>query len=314
MRPAAESPDHVVAGRDESAGSARSAESGGQDGLGQGGAFGDCADCGVRHSLPEGAARAHALGVMEEFRRTQRLDYKATEAEADPKLRFESLFAARGNMFGVLECVDRKGSTVFLRAFSSLADGVRKVDGWVMPVLSAVVYNETILPAQAEIKRLTNEIERVSAEAPLERDALTRRRRDVSRDLWDEMCRLYRFRNFRGEERTLRDAVFPGAAITGGMGECCAPKLLQHAALNELRPLSIAEFYWGDPVGLKAYEAEIVEREAGAVQAPSIRKTRLRERERAQVNARRKEVGEFYPSCEARCQPLLGFMLCGVEA
>ena len=60
------------------------------------------------------------------------------------------------------------------------------------------------------------------------------------------------------------------------MGECCAPKLLNHAALNGLKPLSMAEFYWGSG---------------------------------PQVGSR--ISGEFYESCEARCQPILGYMLCG---
>ena len=76
----------------------------------------------------------------------------------------------------------------------------------------------------------------------------------------------------------LDTAVVPGTPITGGMGECCAPKLLNHAARNGLKPLSIAEFFWGE--------------------GPMLR---------------RRVSGKFYPSCEARCQPLLGFMLCGLD-
>ncbi len=276
---------------------------------GASGAEGDCARCGVRHALPEGRARAHALEVMEEFRQLERLDYRVASAEADPKLRFEHLFAARGNMFGVLECLDREGQSVFLRAFSSLAEGVRQIDGWVLPILSASVYHEVILPAQEEIKRLTSQMKRGGDVSTAFGQGLAEERRRVSQSLWEEMCSLYRFRNFRGEERVLREAVLPGTPLTGGMGECCAPKLLQHAALNGLRPLSIAEFYWGDSNSNGQREGE----RAPARSDSNSRRMRRMRRDRAHAEQRRKTSGAFYPSCEARCQPLLGFMLCGMD-
>ena len=109
---------------------------------------------------------------------------------------------------------------------------------------------------------------------------LTERRTRLSQDLWRRMQTLYRFHNFRGDVRSLKEAFFPTHTgnITSGVGECCAPKLLNHAARNDLRPVGIAEFYWG-----------------GSNKSGS------------------RKPGEFYPSCEARCRPILGFMLCGLE-
>lgn len=242
--------------------------------------FGVCTRCERKHQLPVGQAEVHAREVMVEFESIQRLDYRVPDpAEADPALSFAALFPEGvGCMFGVLEALDDAGETVFLRAFSSLREGIRCVEGWVPPVLSQSVYDEMILPAQAEIKSLTAELESLTAESPAYRSA-EEARRSRSRALWEEMCRTYRFMNFRGEERALREAVLPGAPITGGMGECCAPKLLNHAARKGLRPVSLAEFYWGDGEG-----------RGGRVS------------------------GRFYPSCAARCQPLLGFLLCGAEA
>jgi hypothetical protein len=54
---------------------------------------------------------------------------------------------------------------------------------------------------------------------------------------------LYRLSNFRGESRPMTE-VFQGGIPTGA-GDCCAPKLLNHAALHGLTPLGISEFYWG---------------------------------------------------------------------
>jgi hypothetical protein len=243
------------------------------------GTFGDCRTCQRRHSLPHGNARAHALDMMREFEAIARLDYLASDHDADPRLSFANLFAAgRGNMFGVLECEDGDGQTVILRAFSSLWDGIRQIEGWVLPVLSVEIYDEMILPAQQEIKAMTTELNGLDLESSSGRADVFARRKGISQALWKKMCASYRFCNFRGEERSLAEAVLPGTPITGGMGECCAPKLLNHAARHGLRPLGLAEFYWG-----------------------------------SDKQGSRRVPGEFYESCEARCRPILGFMLCGLE-
>ena len=61
-------------------------------------------------------------------------------------------------------------------------------------------------------------------------------------------------------------------------GDCCAPKLLDHAARNNLKPVGIAEFYWG----------------------PSN-------------PSQTKKHGQFYPACRGKCEPILGHMLEGME-
>ena len=64
----------------------------------------------------------------------------------------------------------------------------------------------------------------------------------------------------------------------GGTGECCAPKLLQYAYLNHLKPICMAEFWVG----------------------PS------------KQNEMRIE-GNFYPSCQHKCYPLLNYMMQGLD-
>lgn len=260
------------------------------------GAFGHCVDCARTHSLPAGQARTYALRMMDEFERIQRLDYLACEVDADPSLSFVKLFAGRGNMFGVLESVDAKGKTVFLRAYSALTGGTRLIDGWVPPVLSEELYEGVILPAQREIKRLTTEKNSLEASGIPAAETEARRRR-LSQVLWERMCFEYTFQNFRGEVRRLEDAALPGAPIAGGIGECCAPKLLTFAARNGLRPIGIAEFYWNGRAS-QTYDTELAgsQAELNPELLDSLRVS-----------------GEFYPSCEARCQPILGFMLCGLD-
>jgi Pseudouridylate synthases, 23S RNA-specific len=63
-----------------------------------------------------------------------------------------------------------------------------------------------------------------------------------------------------------------------GAGECAAPKLLQYAYINNLKPVAMAEFWLGD--------------------SP---KTEIR------------HSGFFYPACKHKCEPILDFMLSGLD-
>ena len=63
-----------------------------------------------------------------------------------------------------------------------------------------------------------------------------------------------------------------------GAGECALPKLLQYAYLHQLKPLAMAEFWWGD--------------------SP---KNEIRHH------------GYYYPSCRGKCEPILQHMLQGLE-
>jgi hypothetical protein len=225
-----------------------------------------------------GRARSHALALMHEFREIRRLDYLAAAEVADPRLAFDHLSQGeRGHMFGVLECRDPAGRSVILRAFSSLHEGIRKVEGWVPPILSAQTYRDLVLPGQCEIKRLSREMKTSDRGSPRHAQ-LFGARREISQRLMRDIQSRYSFMNFRGEESSLRNAYLFSDSIPGGVGECCAPKLLNHAARKGLKPVGIAEFYWG-------WENSPGERRSG----------------------------DFHPCCEARCRPILGFMLCGAQ-
>ena len=89
----------------------------------------------------------------------------------------------------------------------------------------------------------------------------------------------YIVHNFLGEEKNIGE-IFSDKGIVppGGTGECAAPKLLEYAFRNGLKPLAMGEFWYG--------------------QSPE---TAVRTH------------GHFYPSCTSKCGPLLGFMLKGVD-
>jgi len=108
--------------------------------------------------------------------------------------------------------------------------------------------------------------------------ALKRQRRELSRILMQDIFSLYQLPNFRGEVCSLQQLFGDETGIPTGTGDCCAPKLLAHAARNNLIPGSLAEFYYG--------------------------------RNNASGNCVHQQ---FYLPCTTRCLPILGHMLCGLE-
>ena len=86
--------------------------------------------------------------------------------------------------------------------------------------------------------------------------------------------------NASGESRDLCEIFVdtPQHTPPAGAGECAAPKLLQYAYTNSYHPLAMAEFWVGD-----SPKEEI------------------------------RRHGCFYPSCKAKCEPILGWMLQGLD-
>lgn len=237
-----------------------------------------CARCGRMHLLPPDLAWPEALLLMERLARSGRIDFEAAVTDADPRCATAPLFAADGGkMFGVLVCGDSQGRPVVLRAFSGQFGGLWEVAGWVGPIFDPAAFDRLTRDTERAIKRLGAEIDQADA-LPDYRQPLVHRRRTLSRDLMRQIHDLYRLANFRGEHRLLIDAFQGDSLPPSGTGDCCAAKLLQHAALHGLRPQGLVEFYWGRP------------------------------------NASGRRVhGGLYPACEARCRPVLGYMLCGLE-
>ncbi len=118
-----------------------------------------------------------------------------------------------------------------------------------------------------------NELESAMADLKAERKRLSDA---LQRWLFQQLEML----NARGERRNLLDIFAPTPQRTppAGTGECCAPKLLQHAFAMGYHPLCMAEFWLG--------------------QSPKIEIRR---------------EGAFYPACPGKCGPTLGFMLQGLE-
>ncbi|KHT39150.1 RluA family pseudouridine synthase [Vibrio sinaloensis] len=111
-------------------------------------------------------------------------------------------------------------------------------------------------------------------------DAIKQQRKQRSNQLQNKLFEQYRFYNIRKDEKSLKAIFAPTTSPTppAGAGECAAPKLLHFAFKHGYTPLALAEFWWG--VSPKS----------------EIRKHK-----------------SYYPSCNSKCQPILGHMLEGMR-
>jgi hypothetical protein len=287
-----------------------------------------CPRCGREHTLPAGVARAECASLMRLLEQHGRIDLQTPDHAADPHFSLEYLHGvARGQMFGVLVVRTQDGRYGTLRAFSAQYNRVWHVAGWVPPLIDIAAFDAQVAKDDPVINALGRRIRELDTAIAAERDAaeqapqgtpdttapvvtaatgpmsvdeapaptrldllmreratLVDERKGLSRRSMRAIHELYRVHSFGNRtDRADRAAslfdIFPaGRGVPTGTGDCCAPKLLQYAILHNMTPLGLAEFYWGR------------ESRSGA---------RLH--------------GEFYPSCQDKCYPILGYMLCGLE-
>ena len=140
---------------------------------------------------------------------------------------------------------------------------------------------------KAELKRLTARWQQRVAECEA---AVTPFRESVAAMKEERKCRSaalqrwlfeqFKVSNGNGCEKSLLDifAAHSGIIPPGGAGECAAPKLLQYAYHNSLTPIAVAEFW------------------VGASPTGEVRRD-----------------GCFYGACKSKCEPILGFMLQGLD-
>lgn len=236
-----------------------------------------CRRCGATHSLAEGPARPYALELISRLVSVGSIDLFFSGESRNPKLSTDYLYGeALGQMFGVMLCKHRDGTRGLLHAFSCQYNGMLDVTGWVPPLFDPKETLALSCGIEKEIKSLSREMEQ-HQEGSSVRIRLMEKRRFLSQSLMKDLHSRYRLNNFRGEICSLPE-VFNGKGIPTGSGDCCAPKLLNYAARHGLKPLGLSEFYWGR------------ENRSGS-----------------------RQQGMFYPPCKEKCDPILGFMLCGLD-
>ena len=186
-----------------------------------------------------------------------------------------------GKMFGVLVVTPLTSSLLpptsnigFLAAYSGLLCGRNDWPWFVPPVFDAqqpdghFKVTERLIKDSPDHKQLSQQLQ-----------------------LW--LFDQYRFLNAHGERKDLLHVWqdyhcsprirnrYP--LPPGGTGDCCAPKLLQYAYNNGLKPLCMAEFWWG-PSPRTCDESGLI-----------------------------RQHGQFYPACRGKCKPILTWMLQGLD-
>ena len=174
-----------------------------------------------------------------------------------------------GKMFGVLVVETPQQQLGFLAAYSGLLEGRNDWCYFVPPIFDA---------QQPDGYFKTREREIMASEE----------HKQMSQELQTWLFHQYQLLNARGETKDLVDVwqdyhcserirrKFP--LPPGGTGDCCAPKLLQYAYKEGLKPICMAEFWWGE--------------------SP---KNLIRHHE------------QFYPACRGKCKPVLTWMMQGLD-
>ena len=214
---------------------------------------------------------------------------------------------ASGKMFGVLIVQTDNGITNneenqigYLAAFSGNLAG-KNLHPYFVPPVYDLLQPEGFFKIEeeqasliresqyqkAEYKRLEKEwkkrLEELETEVrhfDIEIERLKTERKERSAALQRKLFEQFRMLNAQGEVKDLY-TIFEQTVQKvppAGAGECALPKLLQYAYLHQLKPLAMAEFWWGD--------------------SP---KNEIRHH------------GYYYPSCKGKCEPILQHMLQGLE-
>ncbi|MBI3135319.1 MAG: pseudouridylate synthase [Bacteroidetes bacterium] len=186
----------------------------------------------------------------------------------------------KGKMFGVLVVLNSVHKLGYLSAFSGKLADENPHPAFVPSVFDDSSDDYFINRGMTELTVFGKQIallKETKEENYLDKiEQLKTLRKNKSISLQNQLFDQYQFLNHQKESQPLR-LIFaktkhlnPPAAA----GECAAPKLLNYAFRQNLKPLAIAEFWWG--------------------QSP-----------RSQIRKHK----EFYPACNDKCKPILGFML-----
>lgn len=189
-------------------------------------------------------------------------------ASEEVKQEITRIAPVEGKMFGVMVVESAEGLG-FLSAYSGLLKGRNDWDYFVPPVFDAQQPHGYFKTREREIMQSPDH-------------------KHLSQELQLWLFRQYRMLNARREEKDLVDIWHDYHSSPriqekyplppGGTGDCCAPKLLQYAYRHHLKPVCMAEFWWGEsPKGIIRHH------------------------------------GQFYPACQGKCKPVLTWMLQGLD-
>ncbi len=179
-----------------------------------------------------------------------------------------------GKMFGILVIQKENKSYGYLRGVSGTLPGKATSKNLVPSIFDDSADDYFIHKGMVALSEMSSRIEALIDESEIAR--LKKERKEKSYGLQQQLFEHYRFLNSRREEKNVVE-IFERSSHgnpPSAAGDCAAPKLLQYAFEHGLKPIALAEFWWGlSPKG------------------------------------KEREHKKFYPSCKNKCRPILEYML-----
>ncbi|MBC6109676.1 hypothetical protein ACFOG5_21500 [Pedobacter fastidiosus] len=188
-----------------------------------------------------------------------------------------------GKMFGVLVVQNQNNEIGFLSAFSGKLAGSNQHANFVPPVFDLLTENSFLNIGMEALSEMNLKIKSLEEQNnPDLKDQIHQlkiARRNYSVVLQNKIFEHYHFLNQAGEEKNLIE-IFKDIGHKNppaGAGECAAPKLLQYSFLHKMKPIAMAEFWWG--------------------QSPKSNFWKH---------------GDFYACCKEKCEPIFRHMFKGI--
>lgn len=180
----------------------------------------------------------------------------------------------KGKMFGVLVVETEDKQLGYLATFSGKLAGVTHDAVFVPSLFKMATEDDYLTKGMLGLTAMSNQIKSTADKAEVAQLKKIRKEKSINLQQW--LFDQYHFLNHEGATKSLCN-IFqdhmqkppPSAA-----GECAAPKLFQFAFEHQMKPLAIAEFWWG----------------------------------KASKSSHKKHLN-YYPACEERCRPILTYML-----
>jgi len=180
----------------------------------------------------------------------------------------------KGKMFGVLVVQKTDKSYAYLGTVSGKLPGNAICDNLLPSIFEVSTDDYFFDSGMTELSEIGLRIAESTDSSGAE--LLRKERKKKSIALQHRLFENYHFLNLSKKQKNLleifEDSIqsYPPSAA----GECAAPKLLHYAIKWDLKPIAIAEFWWGE----------------------------------ANPNNEREHL-QFYPACESKCRPILEYML-----
>ena len=180
----------------------------------------------------------------------------------------------KGKMFGVLVVKTKDNQLGYLATFSGkLADEAHHPK-FVPSLFDIKTDDYFITKGMLDLTAMGERIKATTNSTEITQLKTERKNKSIKLQQW--LFNQYHFLNQEGTTKSLC-AIFKdhiGKPPPSASGECAAPKLFQFAFKHQMKPLAIAEFWWG-----KSSKSQ----------------------ERNHLN--------HYPACQQRCKPILTYML-----